>query len=287
MRRHLRFLATILAAFAFRSLAFLPVFQQSESHETQRRRSLLTGGLLGVFSSQAFTGDEAHAYMERRVAYPPINKDDPNRCQWRTSYISQANAQKEKLQSLRECKMAGTNANDKDIEPCLPKRLLKGDFSKVTFKNGIMTKVVAQDTNFQGADFTNAAADFAWDIFENALFTSSDFDGVNVENADFTDAFLDIQSVKILCKNPTMKGINPVTGADTYLSAGISCAFCGCLAQAFFGRTPIFFHRNFSILPTATPGVPIFGPNGLAPGGTPRRPFRRGGGCKGGMRGGR
>ena len=23
--------------------------------------------------------------------YPPINKDDPNRCQWRTSYISQAN----------------------------------------------------------------------------------------------------------------------------------------------------------------------------------------------------
>mmetsp|Transcript_48411 Transcript_48411/g.67265 ORF Transcript_48411/g.67265 Transcript_48411/m.67265 type:complete len:248 (-) Transcript_48411:66-809(-) len=225
MRRHLRFLATIFAAFAFRSLAFLPVFQQSESHETQRRRSLLTGGLLGVFSSQAFTGDEAHAYMERRVAYPPINKDDPNRCQWRTSYISQANAQREKLQDLRECKMAGTNANDKDIAGAL---LTKGDFSKVTFKNGIMTKVVAQDTNFQGADFTNAVADrvefknanFKDAIFKNALLTSSDFDGVNVENADFTDAFLDIQSVKILCKNPTMKGINPVTGADTYLSAG-------------------------------------------------------------------
>ena len=74
---------------------------------------------------------------------------------------------------------------------------------------------------------------------------------------------------------------------NTIFGFKISCAFCGCLAQTFFGQNPNFFYRNFSILPTATPGVPIFGPNGLAPGGTPRRPFRRGGGCKGGMRGGR
>ena len=32
---------------------------------------------------------------------------------------------------------------------------------------------------------------------------------------------------------------------------------------------------------------PFLVANGLAPGGNPGRPFRRGGGCKGGMRGGR
>eukprot|EP00438_Fugacium_kawagutii_P012639 Skav215594 [mRNA] locus=scaffold666:183062:195203:+ [translate_table: standard] len=224
LRRPLRLLAAALAVVTFRSLTFLPVFEGSNASEMRSsRRSLMMGGLLGM-SLQAFTG-EADAYMERRVAYPPINKDDPNRCKWRTSNIAQANAQREKLQDLRECKMGGTNANDKDIAGAL---LTKGDFTKVTFKNGILTKVVAQDSNFEGADFTNAVADrvefknsnFKGAIFKNALLTSSDFDGVNVENADFTDAFLDIQSVKILCGNPTMKGTNPVTGADTYLSAG-------------------------------------------------------------------
>jgi hypothetical protein len=63
-----------------------------------------------------------------------------------------------------------------------------------------------------------------------------------------SQAFLDIQSVKILCSNPTMKGgqlsqltyehpshishdtwrgKNPVTGADTYLSAGCDIADAG------------------------------------------------------------
>lgn len=231
MRRNFRLLAAAVAALAFRSLAFLPVFGGSEHgvSETQsRRQALLTGGLLGL----TLQAGEANAYMARRIAYPPINREDPDRCKWRTSNIAQANAQREKLQDLRECKMAGTNANDKDIAGAL---MTKGDFTKVTFKNGIMTKVVAQDCNFEGADFTNAVADrvefkdsnFKGAIFKNALLTSSDFDGVNVENADFTDAFLDIQSVKILCSNPTMKGKNPVTGADTYLSAGCDIADAG------------------------------------------------------------
>eukprot|EP00490_Sorites_sp_Unknown_P009362 CAMPEP_0114678934 /NCGR_PEP_ID=MMETSP0191-20121206/52358_1 /TAXON_ID=126664 /ORGANISM="Sorites sp." /LENGTH=244 /DNA_ID=CAMNT_0001953681 /DNA_START=48 /DNA_END=782 /DNA_ORIENTATION=+ len=233
MRRHFRLLAAAVAAVALRSLAFLPVFDGANSSVAETRssrRSLLNAGLLGL-SLQAFTG-EADAYMERRVAYPPINRNDPDRCMWRGSNIAQANAQREKLQDLRECKMGGTNANDKDIAGAL---LTKGDFSKVTFKNGIMTKVVAQDSNFEGADFTNAVADrvefknsnFKDAIFKNALLTSSDFEGVNVENADFTDAFLDIQSVKVLCNNPTMKGKNPVTGADTYLSAGCDIADAG------------------------------------------------------------
>lgn len=231
MRRHLRLIPAALAALAFRSFAFLQVFGSSDqSARLVQRRNLLTG-IVGALSLEAFT-PESNAYMQRKVAYPPINKEDPNRCQWRSSNIAQANAQREKLQDLRECKMAGTNADDKDIAGAL---LNKGDFTKVSFKNGIMTKAVAEESNFEGADFTNVVADrvefknanFKDAIFKNALLTSSDFTGVNVENADFTDAFLDIQSVKILCNNPTMKGKNPVTGADTYLSAGCDIADAG------------------------------------------------------------
>ena len=40
------------------------------------------------------------------------------------------------------------------------------------------------------------------------------------ENADFTDAYIGDFDIRNLCKNPTLKGENPTTGADTALSAG-------------------------------------------------------------------
>lgn len=39
------------------------------------------------------------------------------------------------------------------------------------------------------------------------------------ENADFTDAYIGDFDIRNLCKNPTLKGENPLTGADTRLSA--------------------------------------------------------------------
>ncbi len=40
-----------------------------------------------------------------------------------------------------------------------------------------------------------------------------------MENADFTDAYIGDFDIRNLCKNPTLKGENPTTGADTRLSA--------------------------------------------------------------------
>ena len=42
----------------------------------------------------------------------------------------------------------------------------------------------------------------------------------DVENADFTEAALGSFDLKNLCKNPTLKGENPVTGNDTRFSVG-------------------------------------------------------------------
>lgn len=84
------------------------------------------------------------------------------------------------------------------------------------------------DSNFEGADFTNAIIDRATfsgssvkdAIFTNAVLTATSFENANVEGADFSDAYLGDFDIRSLCKNPTLKGVNPATGVDTRASVG-------------------------------------------------------------------
>lgn len=83
-------------------------------------------------------------------------------------------------------------------------------------------------SNFDGADFTNAIVDRAnfadsslrGTIFKNTVLTGTTFENADLEGADFSDAYLGDYEIRSLCKNPTLKGENPVTGADTKASAG-------------------------------------------------------------------
>ena len=83
-------------------------------------------------------------------------------------------------------------------------------------------------SNFDGADFSNAIVDRAsfkdsslkGTIFTNAVLTGTTFDGANLEGADFTEAYIGSFDIRSICKNPTLKGENPTTGADTRLSVG-------------------------------------------------------------------
>jgi uncharacterized protein YjbI with pentapeptide repeats len=128
--------------------------------------------------------------------------------QFKSSAMGQANAARDKLYDLRECPMSGKDATGADIAgmrtyPWPPQTLshsrlrtgaimAKGDFSKVKFKDAMMSKVCcfmllfhapalisnsnfsssvipipslprpqvfAQGANFDGADFTNAVMD--------------------------------------------------------------------------------------------------------------------------------
>lgn len=84
------------------------------------------------------------------------------------------------------------------------------------------------DSNFDSADFSNAIVDRAnfkgsslrGTLFVNTVLTGTSFEGADVEGADFTEAAIGTFDLQNLCKNPTLKGENPVTGADTRLSAG-------------------------------------------------------------------
>ena len=89
-------------------------------------------------------------------------------------------------------------------------------------------QVWAPGANFAGADFTNGVIDRAYfkganfkgAIFGNAVLSGSTFEDTNLENTDFTDAYLGDFDQRKLCKNPTLTGENPVTGAPTRGSAG-------------------------------------------------------------------
>ena len=84
------------------------------------------------------------------------------------------------------------------------------------------------ESKFDGADFTNAIVDRAsfkgsslrGTIFNNAVLTGTSFENADVEGADFTEAYLGNFDIKNLCRNPTLKGENPSTGADTKASVG-------------------------------------------------------------------
>jgi len=157
--------------------------------------------------------------------FPPIDKTDKNRCAFSSSKMGQANAARDKLYDLRECRLSETDASGFDLSGVI---MSKTDVSKTKFVESQFSKAFLQDSNFENADFTNGIVDRAsfrgsslkGAIFKNAVLTGTSFENADLENVDFTDAYIGSFDLRNLCKNPTLKGENPTTGADTAFSAG-------------------------------------------------------------------
>lgn len=230
-RRRSKVLALVVGAsvcisaptFLFGAPSQAPKKAPEQATEASSRRSLFA-----ALGSVALGGaaQEANAEQEKRgVAYPPINRKDKYRCKYVSSAMGQSNAARDKLLDLRECDLHEKSAADMDIAGAY---LMDGNFENGDFTGTIMSKMIAKRGNFKNANFKNAVVDRAnFDdsnlegaIFQNTLLTGSTFEGANLEGADFTDAYIDMFGIKPLCRNPTMKGTNPKTGADTYDSAG-------------------------------------------------------------------
>jgi len=156
---------------------------------------------------------------------PPIDFSDKYRCSLNSSKMGQANAARDKLYDLRQCDLSGSDAAGFDLSGVI---MTKTILSKANFKEAQFSKGYLHDSNFDGADFTNGIVDRAsfkgsslvGAIFQNAVLTGTSFEDANLENADFSDAYVGDYDIRNICKNPTLKGENPVTGADTYASAG-------------------------------------------------------------------
>jgi uncharacterized protein YjbI with pentapeptide repeats len=156
---------------------------------------------------------------------PPIDKEDKNRCVLQGSSMGQANAARDKLYDLRLCQLSGQDATGFDLSGVI---MSQTDVSNAKFVDAYFSKGYLHDSNFDGADFTNAIVDRAsfsgstlrGTIFRNTVLTGTSFEKANVEGADFTEAALGDYDIKNLCRNPTLKGENPKTGEDTRMSVG-------------------------------------------------------------------
>jgi len=156
---------------------------------------------------------------------PPIDFSDKSRCVIANSKMGQANAARDKLFDLRQCKLSGADASGYDLSGVI---LTDTDLSGAKLLETQFSKGYLHDSIFDGADFSNGIVDRAsfkgsslkGAIFINAVLTGTSFEGADLTNTDFTDTYLGDFDSRSLCRNPTLSGENPTTGADSRLSAG-------------------------------------------------------------------
>lgn len=166
-----------------------------------------------------------HAAGSGTMKLPPINRSDRNRCSPSSSALGQANAARDSVLDLRECDLRKADLSAYDLSGGI---FSGADLSGARLVDAQLSKSYAPNTNFRGTDFTNAVADrVTFDgsdltdgIFSNAVLSDATFDNANLENVDFTDVYIGDFAQRQICRNPTLKGTNPVTGAPTRESLG-------------------------------------------------------------------
>ncbi len=73
--------------------------------------------------------------------FPPIDKTDKNRCAFSSSKMGQANAARDKLYDLRECRLSETDASGFDLSGVI---MSKTDVSKTKFVESQFSKAFLQ-----------------------------------------------------------------------------------------------------------------------------------------------
>jgi len=198
----------------------------SSSSSSKLANMIISSSLLILPISLPFSININNVNADQQVyKLPPIDRKDVNRCQLKSSAMGQANAARDKLYDLRECDLTKEVGVGKDMSGVIG---ADADFSGVNFKEAQLSKGYLRNSKFIGADFTNAVVDrVSFDgsdlrkaIFVNTVLSGTTFFESNLEDTDFSDSYLGPFDLKNLCANPTLKGKNPKTGAETKESAG-------------------------------------------------------------------
>jgi len=98
-----------------------------------------------------------------------------------------------------------TNFANSNLQGC---RFYKAYLVNTDFSNADISGAAMEDTNMEGSNLKNTVA-------LGAYFGQSLIDVESAENADFTDATIPVKTLILFCEREDVKGVNPVTGADT------------------------------------------------------------------------
>ena len=160
-----------------------PQINQAGSHDFDAASSLVS---LLLATMLVFTPLPSYADGQtKEFKLPPIDYSDKNRCVLNSSKMGQANAARDRLYDLRECKLSGVSGSEYDLSGVI---MSKTDVSNANFREAQFSKGYLRDSNFDGADFTNAIVDRATfkgsslrgAIFTNAVLTATSFEGADV-----------------------------------------------------------------------------------------------------------
>jgi uncharacterized protein YjbI with pentapeptide repeats len=89
----------------------------------------------------------AHADGQtEKFKLPPVDLSDKNRCKLNSSTIGQANAARDKLYDLRQCKLSGASAPGFDLSGVI---MSKTDVSKANFQDAYFSKGYLQGMSYR------------------------------------------------------------------------------------------------------------------------------------------
>jgi len=199
-----------------------------DPYEDLKKR--IAAGAIALFLAgvpHAAFAEERETISASGIKYklPPVNQKNKDRCMFVSSSMGQANGARDSQPDFRMCDMSGKSAEGFDLSGLIGS---EANFAGTNFKDAQLSKGFLEKSNFEGADFSNGIVDrcdfegasLKGAIFTNTVLTSTSFKDADLTNADFTDAYLGDFDLKKLCKNPTLQGEAPKSGADTRASAG-------------------------------------------------------------------
>ena len=138
--KHHRPTTTVAAVFSNNSSS-----SSSEEDDVTKKAALASILSFGLAVSM-MAGVPGPAFADgqtEKFKLPPIDKTDKTRCTLNSSTIGQANAARDKLYDLRECKLSGSSAVGFDLSGVI---MTNTDVSKVNFQDAMFSKGYLQGT---------------------------------------------------------------------------------------------------------------------------------------------
>ena len=155
-------------AFVSRNIERTPTLslQATKNHdrESENATTFANVALASIFSLSLLSAGPLPAFADgqtEKFKLPPVDLTDKTRCTLKSSSIGQANAARDKLYDLRQCKLSGESAVGFDLSGVI---MTETDVSKVNFQDAVFSKGYLRGTTTKGTGCIKTTIKSAFDL---------------------------------------------------------------------------------------------------------------------------